>query len=124
MNLPRIRIHAEPEYLAEHSEPEEGRFTFAYTITIQNEGDIPLKLMERYWKITDGNGEESEVRGSGVVGQQPDIAPGGRFRYTSSATFKTPVGFMEGHYLMTDEAGKRYRVSIPAFRLALTDQLH
>lgn len=121
---PKIRIHAEPEFLPDHSDAEAGRYTFAYTITISNEGDIPLQLLERYWLITDGDGKRSEVKGSGVVGQQPRIEPGRSFTYSSSASFATPVGFMEGFYLMADDDGRQYRVSIPPFRLALPGQLH
>lgn len=124
MSQPRIRIHAEPEFLAEHSDIEAGRYTFAYTITISNEGDLALQLLERYWLITDGDGKSNEVQGSGVVGQQPLIQPGKSYSYSSSASFATPVGFMQGFYLMSDEQGNRYKVSIPAFRLALPGQLH
>lgn len=124
MTMPRIRIHSVPEFLPEHSDPDAGRYTFAYTITISNEGEQPLQLLERFWLITDGDGKHSEVRGSGVVGQQPRIEPGKSFQYSSSASFATPLGFMEGHYLMVDDSGNKYQVSIPTFRLALPGQLH
>jgi ApaG protein len=124
MSQPKIRILAEPEFLAEHSDLDAGPYVFAYTITIGNEGDLALQLLERYWLITDGNGKSQEVQGSGVVGQQPLIKPGKSYSYSSSASFATPIGFMEGFYLMSDEQGNRYKVSIPAFRLAQPGQLH
>ena len=87
-------------YLPSHSRPEEDHYTFAYTITVSNAGDVPVQLLSRHWIITDADGEEQEVRGEGVVGEQPVIAPGDSFRYTSGATLTSPVGCMQGSYFM------------------------
>lgn len=87
-------------YLPSHSQPEYGQYTFAYTITISNGSDYPVQLLSRHWIITDANDEVQEVRGEGVVGEQPIIQPQAFFRYTSGATLETPVGFMAGSYFM------------------------
>ncbi len=87
-------------FLPTHSSPEEGHFTFAYTITISNAGDLPVQLLSRHWIITDANEDTQEVRGEGVVGEQPVIPPGESYRYTSGATLATPLGYMEGSYYM------------------------
>ncbi|MEQ9462520.1 MAG: Co2+/Mg2+ efflux protein ApaG [Haliea sp.] len=87
-------------WLARHSRPEENQYAFAYTITISNQAEVPVQLLSRHWVITDAEGEVQEVRGEGVVGEQPVIEPGSFFRYTSGATLPTPVGFMEGSYTM------------------------
>ena len=112
-------------YLPDHSDPDEGQYTFAYTITINNAGDVPVQLLSRHWLITDANDDVQEVRGEGVVGEQPVIEPGGSFRYTSGATLPTPVGCMEGSYTMivVEEeevdltAQPVFEVPIPAFTL-------
>jgi ApaG protein len=87
-------------YLPSHSEPENNQYTFAYTVTISNGSEFPVQLLSRHWVITDADNEVQEVRGEGVVGEQPTIAPQASFRYTSGATLTTPVGFMEGSYFM------------------------
>jgi ApaG protein len=87
-------------FLPTHSSPEEGHFTFAYTITISNAGDLPVQLLSRHWVITDANEDVQEVRGEGVVGEQPIIPPGESYRYTSGATLATPLGYMQGSYFM------------------------
>jgi ApaG protein len=87
-------------YLPSHSEPENNQYTFAYTVTISNGSEFPVQLLSRHWVITDADNEVQEVRGEGVVGEQPTIAPQASFRYTSGATLTTPVGFMEGTYFM------------------------
>lgn len=87
-------------FLPTHSSPEEGHFTFAYTITISNASDLPVQLLSRHWLITDANEEVQEVRGEGVVGEQPVIPPGDSYRYTSGATLTTPLGYMQGSYFM------------------------
>ena len=87
-------------YLPSHSEPENNQYTFAYTVTISNGSEFPEQLLSRHWVITDADNEVQEVRGEGVVGEQPTIAPQASFRYTSGATLTTPVGFMEGTYFM------------------------
>ncbi len=99
-NAALVGVNVVTTYLPSHSKPDEGQYTFAYTITISNGGDLPVQLLSRHWVITDGNDQVQEVRGEGVVGEQPVIAPGGSFRYTSGATLETPVGCMEGTYFM------------------------
>ena len=95
-----VGVNVVTTYLPSHSNPEEGHYTFAYTITVSNAGDLPVQLLSRHWIITDADGDVQEVRGEGVVGEQPVIQPGASFRYTSGATLATPVGYMEGSYFM------------------------
>ncbi len=119
-------------YLPGHSRPEQGQYAFAYTITISNDGDVPVQLLSRHWIITDANSAVQEVRGEGVVGEQPLIPPGKSFRYTSGATLATPVGCMEGSYTMVRHdtgqegatAAGRFEVPIPAFSLHTPTALH
>ena len=117
----QVEIEVVTTYLAGHSRPEEEQYTFAYTITINNHSDIPVQLLSRHWIITDADNEVQEVRGEGVVGEQPVIEPGAYFRYTSGATLTTPVGCMEGSYFMIvagDEGDATdFEVPIPAFSL-------
>jgi ApaG protein len=120
-----VGIDVVTTYLPSHSEPEEDRYTFAYTITISNAGDVPVQLLSRHWIITDADNDVQEVRGEGVVGEQPVIAPGSSFRYTSGATLVTPVGCMEGSYYMVVREPMdldpsdlpTFEVRIPAFSL-------
>lgn len=119
-----IRVDVETTYLEEQSDPRERRFVFAYTITIRNEGNVPAKLLSRHWVITDANGKVQEVRGDGVVGEQPHLKPGQGFRYSSGAVIETPVGSMQGRYLMIGDDGERFDAPIPAFRLAIPGVLH
>lgn len=127
-----IRIQVVTTYLPRHSRPEAEQFTFAYTITISNLGELPVQLLSRHWLITDAEGDVQEVRGEGVVGEQPVIEPGKYFRYTSGATLPTPVGCMEGSYTMIlcdspDVDPSRlpaFDVPIPAFTLAMPHALH
>jgi ApaG protein len=95
-----VRINVVTTYLPSHSNPDDDQYTFAYTVTISNESDLPVQLMSRHWVITDADNEVQEVRGDGVVGEQPVIQPQDSFRYTSGATLTTPVGYMEGSYFM------------------------
>ncbi len=95
-----IGVSVVTTFLPTHSNPEDNHFTFAYTITISNASDLPVQLLSRHWKITDANESVQEVRGEGVVGEQPVIAPGDSYRYTSGATLNTPLGYMEGSYYM------------------------
>jgi ApaG protein len=120
MDSPRHRIGIEVAtvYLADQSEPRERRFVFAYTITIRNEGPVPAQLMTRHWIITDADGRVQEVRGDGVVGEQPRLAPGQGFRYSSGAVIETPVGSMHGSYQMQTDDGERFDAPIRPFRLA------
>jgi ApaG protein len=120
----RISIDVETTYLDDQSEPREQRYVFAYTITIRNEGEIPAKLLTRHWIITDANGRVQEVRGDGVVGEQPYLKPGQGFRYSSGAVLETPVGTMQGSYQMIADDGAQFDAPIPAFRLAKPGMLH
>ncbi|HEX5362498.1 MAG TPA: Co2+/Mg2+ efflux protein ApaG [Fluviicoccus sp.] len=119
-----IRVNVTSEFVPEQSNPGEARFVFAYHITITNEGDIPARLLTRHWIITDGEAQVEEVRGDGVVGQQPSIAPGETYQYSSGAILKTPVGSMQGSYGMIDESGERFEAPIPVFRLAVPRMVH
>ncbi len=115
----KIRIDVETSYLGEQSNPREQRYVFAYTITILNEGGQPATLLKRHWIITDANGGVKEVRGDGVVGEQPRLEPGQGFRYSSGAVLETPVGTMQGSYQMVDADGEPFEAPIPLFRLAM-----
>lgn len=115
----RIRIQVTTTYLDEQSSPGEQRYVFSYTITIRNEGQRAAKLLTRHWIITDANGRVKEVRGEGVVGEQPHLEPGQGFRYSSGAVLETPVGTMEGSYQMVDAEGQHFDTPIPPFRLAI-----
>ena len=113
-----------PFFIAEQSAPEKGRYVFAYTITITNEGTLPAKLLQRYWLITDANGKIQEVRGEGVIGEQPYLKPGESFRYTSGAILETPVGIMQGYYTMRSDEGDDFNATIPQFTLSIPRVLH
>ena len=124
-NVPhKISIEVETSYLEEQSEPRERRYVFSYTITIRNEGEVPAKLLTRHWIITDANGRVQEVRGDGVVGEQPYLKPGQGFRYSSGAVLETPVGTMQGSYQMIADDGAQFDAPIAAFRLAMPGMLH
>lgn len=114
----RIDIEVQTTYLDDQSEPRERRYVFAYTITIRNEGEIAAKLLTRHWIIADANGRVQEVRGDGVVGEQPRLEPGQGFRYSSGAVIETPVGVMYGSYQMIADDGERFDAPIAPFRLA------
>jgi ApaG protein len=120
----RISIDVETTYLDDQSEPREQRYVFAYTVTIRNEGEVPAKLLTRHWIITDANGRVQEVRGDGVVGEQPYLKPGQGFRYSSGAVLETPVGTMQGSYQMIADDGAQFDAPIAAFRLAMPGMLH
>ena len=115
----KIRVDVETSYLDEQSDPRERRFVFSYTITIRNEGQVPARLLTRHWVITDANGKVEEVRGDGVVGEQPHLKPGQGFRYSSAAIIETPVGVMQGSYQMLADDGKAFDAPIAPFRLAM-----
>jgi ApaG protein len=119
-----IRVSVETSYLPEQSDPGSERYVFSYTITIHNAGDEAAKLLRRHWIITDANGKVQEVRGDGVVGEQPHLAPGQGFRYSSGAIRETPVGTMEGSYQMVTDAGSAFDAPIAPFRLAMPGILH
>jgi ApaG protein len=112
-----IRVTVRPEFLDDQSRPDEGYFVWAYTIVIENLGSETVTLKTRYWKITDSTGRSQEVRGAGVVGEQPVLKPGQSFQYTSGAPLATPSGFMVGAYQMETESGEAFNVDIPAFSL-------
>ena len=112
-----IQVTVKPQFLAERSSAEDDRYFWAYTIEIVNNGSITVQLQNRHWKITDGRGRLQEVRGPGVVGEQPVLPPGGRFEYTSGVPLTTPTGLMVGSYEMVTEAGERFDVAVPAFSL-------
>lgn len=113
-----IHISVQSFYIDGQSEPDKQQFVFAYTIDIENRGDIAAQLLRRYWLITDANGKESEVSGEGVVGEQPTLGPSETYRYTSGAVIDTPVGTMQGHYEFIDEHGENFIAPIKVFRLA------
>jgi len=112
-----VKVTVEPSYDADRSEPEEGRYFWRYEIEIANLGDRTLTLTDRRWLITDANGRRQEVRGPGVVGEQPTLKPGQAFRYVSGCPLTTSSGTMVGSYRMVDEAGAAIEVAIPAFSL-------
>ncbi|MCG7600643.1 Co2+/Mg2+ efflux protein ApaG [Halomonas sp. McH1-25] len=120
-----VHVDVEPAYRADESSPGGQRFVFSYTITIHNQSAWTVQLLARYWKITQGNGKVQEMRGKGVVGEQPVIAPGQTFRYTSRAVLECPVGVMEGAYTCIETAAQRpFDVVIAPFRLAGPNQVH
>ena len=120
----QIDIVVEVMYLEEQSNPAQDEYTFAYRITIKNTSSMNVQLISRHWIIKDAAGEEQEVRGLGVVGEQPVIAPNEAFEYASGVSLNTPVGTMEGSYQMVDMYGKRFEVPIAPFILAMPRVLH
>ena len=112
-----ITITVAPFYLDEQSEPSEGHFVWAYHVRIENNGDKTVQLMTRYWRITDSLGHVQEVRGEGVIGEQPILNPGGSYEYTSGTPLSTPSGIMVGTYRMETDNGECFDVNIPAFSL-------
>ena len=112
-----VKVIVHPKYLDGQSKPEEGHYVWAYSITIENHGRETVTLRTRYWKITDALGHVQEVRGAGVVGEQPAINPGDSYSYTSGCPLPTPSGFMGGAYRMVDEDGGSFDVEIPTFSL-------
>lgn len=119
-----IRVDVQTTFLAEQSAPDDQRYVFAYTITIRNQGETAARLLTRHWIITDSNGKVQEVRGSGVVGEQPHLQPGQAFRYTSGAVIETPVGAMHGSYQMLGDDGSKFEAPIQPFRLAMPGVLN
>ncbi len=112
-----IRVTVKPFYLEDQSSPEEMHFVWAYHVRIENHGPETVQLRNRYWRITDSLGRIQEVRGAGVVGEQPILRPGEAFEYTSGTPLGTPSGIMVGTYQMESEKGERFEVKIPAFSL-------
>lgn len=120
----QVDVSVTTRYLTEQSQPEHNRFAFAYSITVRNNGSLPARLLSRHWVITDGDGHVEEVRGEGVVGQQPLIAAGQSHSYSSGTVMTTRVGTMQGTYQMLAEDGKRFDAVIKPFRLAVPGALH
>lgn len=111
-------VRVEPQFLPEESAPDQSRFVWSYTIEIENRGAEPVQLMSRFWRITDENGHTQEVRGDGVIGQQPVIGPGQSFRYTSAAPLAAPSGVMMGAYSMVKtDNGESFDIAVPLFAL-------
>ena len=112
-----IRVEVEPEFLDDRSQPDQGRYFWAYRIAITNMGSTPAQLTHRHWRITDGNGRLEEVRGPGVVGEQPTLKPGETYNYTSGCPLTTPSGIMAGSYRFVGENGEEFDVRVPTFSL-------
>jgi ApaG protein len=112
-----IEVTVTPRFLPERSSPQQGHFFWAYEIAITNKSRQTVQLKSRYWRITDAFGRIQEVRGAGVVGEQPRLAPGESFKYTSGVPLPTPSGFMVGSYSMVTDTGERFDIAIPAFSL-------
>jgi len=119
-----LTVDVETSYIDEQSDPENDRFVFAYTVTIRNTGDVPAKLMTRHWVITDANNFTQEVKGDGVVGEQPHLNPGEGFQYTSGTVLDTPIGSMRGSYQMIADDGIHFDAEIPTFTLSKPNALH
>jgi ApaG protein len=119
-----ITVATRVTFIPDQSAAEEERYVFAYTITITNTGSIPVQLVSRHWIITDANNQVQEVKGLGVVGEQPYLRPGESFEYTSGTAIATPVGTMRGSYQMVAEDGVRFDAQIPEFTLSMPRVLH
>ena len=126
MSDPRYQVDVSvtTQFLPEQSQPEQNRFAFSYSIAIHNAGNLPAKLLSRHWLITNGDGQVQEVRGAGVIGQQPLIAPGETHSYSSGTVMTTRVGTMQGSYQKHATDGKRFDPVINPFRLAVPGSLH
>lgn len=127
MNLkhqPRIDIAVETQYIEDQSKPSDNRYVFAYTITIRNPGETGAKLLNRHWVITDSNNKVEEVKGEGVVGEQPHLEPGAKYQYTSGAVLDTPVGTMHGEYEFLTDDGCSFMAPIDPFTLSIPRVLH
>lgn len=119
-----VQVSVESMYVESQSVPDQKRFVFAYTITIRNTGRVPAKLLTRHWIITDSNGKVQEVRGEGVVGEQPHLQPGQAFQYTSGTLLETAMGSMRGSYQMIADDGVEFDADVPAFTLSVPRVLH
>lgn len=113
----QFRVEVEPRFLPEQSAPSQGLFSFSYTITITNTGEVPAQLIARHWVISNSAGETEEVKGLGVVGQQPLLKPGEAFQYSSGCRLRTPAGTMHGSFFCVAEDAERFEVQIPPFML-------
>ena len=112
-----IRVRVRPRFSLADSDPQDGTFVFSYTISMANESDATAQLLFRHWRIHDAAGEDSEVDGEGVVGEQPVLHPGDSHEYHSYCVLRSPVGYMEGHYTFARANGDRFRVEVPRFHL-------
>lgn len=117
-----IEVRVRPFYLEERSDPAGSRYVWGYRVTIWNHSTQFVQLMSRHWRITDGAGRVEEVRGAGVVGDQPELNPGDSYEYTSGCPLATPSGFMAGSYTMRTAGGETFDIEIPAFSLDLPDE--
>lgn len=113
----RIEVTVEPHFMPERSSAEHSHYFWSYTIVITNSGNETVQLRRRHWIITDASGRQQEVRGEGVVGEQPVLAPGERFEYTSGVPLSTASGFMTGRYQMVSESGEKFEIDVPTFSL-------
>lgn len=120
----QIDVSVFTRYLPEQSQPQQNRFAFAYDVTIVNNGELPAQLLSRHWLITDGNGQVQEVRGAGVIGEQPLIEPGASHSYSSGTLLATQVGTMQGSYQMVADDGQHFDAPIAPFLLAVPGALH
>lgn len=120
----KVDIDVKTQYVAAQSSPENNRYVFAYHITITNRGSVTTQLISRHWIITDENEKVEEVRGAGVVGEQPILESGNSFSYTSGAVLETPVGHMRGYYQMQSEDGESFDAEIEPFVLSMPRTLH
>ena len=118
-----LTVSVEPEYLADHSRPQDNHYVWAYHVRIENQGNETVQLLRRYWRIVDGSGHQEEVRGAGVVGEQPVLKPGESFSYTSGAPLSVPGGYMTGTYEMATSDGDVFDIAIPVFSLDCPDQI-
>ena len=119
-----ITVKTRTTFVPDQSNPDADRYVFAYTITISNTGETPARLVSRHWIITDANNKVQEVKGMGVVGEQPHLKPGESFEYTSGSAIATPVGTMRGTYQMVADDGTRFDADIPEFTLSMPRVLH
>lgn len=119
-----IQVVVATRFLEDQSIPEDDRYVFAYTIRIENAGEVPARLISRHWVITDANGKVQEVHGEGVVGEQPWLRPGESFEYTSGAVLETPLGTMQGSYQMLADDGTRFDAEVSPFTLSIPRTLH
>lgn len=119
-----VTVGVETVFIPDQSNPHQDRYVFAYTVTITNTGTLPAQLVSRHWVITDAESKVQEVRGLGVVGEQPLLKPGESFEYTSGTAINTPVGTMSGSYQMVAEDGEHFDAEIPVFTLAMPRVLH
>ncbi|HET6905533.1 MAG TPA: Co2+/Mg2+ efflux protein ApaG [Rhodanobacteraceae bacterium] len=119
-----IQVSVDTRFVSEQSQPEADRYVFAYTITLRNVGEVPARLLSRHWIITDANGKVEEVRGEGVVGEQPRLKPGEGYSYTSGAVLETSVGTMRGAYTLHADDGTDFETPIPEFVLSVPRTIH